>query len=187
MTTAPRSTLVHLPSATLVALHRTLAQDHSAADAAALVRQIGFQSGEAFLAAFEEWLQQVEQTTYSDATALGSEEFWPRLSGFFSSLGWGPLHFEQLHPGVASLSSPEWAEAEPEGDSRQPTCHFTTGLLSDLLGRVAGQDLAVMEVECRSRGDLQCRFVFGSAETMGGVFEQLRGGRSVGDALEQLV
>ncbi len=57
---------------------------------------------------------------------------------------------------------------------------------ADLLTRVAGRDLAVMEVECRSRRDGQCRFLLGSPDTLGAVYEGLREGRSYLEVLDRL-
>lgn len=182
--TAARAPLLSLPAEALPAIHRALSRDRSPEESAALARELGFETGEAFHAAFAEWL--VERGEGGAPSDLAAERFWPLLAGFFSSLGWGSLALELPHPGVVSLSSPAWAEAHEGSGARQPTCHLTTGLLSDLLGRVAGTDLAVMEVECRSRGDRQCRFLLGGPEALGMLHERLRGGASYGEALEAL-
>lgn len=184
--TATREPMLHLPTTVLTALHRALASDRSPADAAALVRQIGFDSGAGFLEGFHDWLEHQKQEAGANPAALAAEEFWQQLTGFFFSMGWGRLEFEQLHPGVASLSSREWAEAEPGEAAQQPTCHFTTGMLADLLGRIAGADLAVMEVECRSRGEDRCRFLVGSPAALEDVYARLQRGEPYGAALQQL-
>jgi predicted hydrocarbon binding protein len=171
--------MVHLPAAALTALHRVLSQDRSPAEAAAVTRQMGFETGESFYAAFRDWLG-------TEPSELDADEFWERFAAFFASLGWGRLHFERSHSGVAELSSDEWAEAEPGSQARQPTCHFTTGLLADLLGRVSGDRLAVLEVECRSRGDERCRFALGGAEALRRIYERIRDGDSFQTAVEGL-
>jgi predicted hydrocarbon binding protein len=171
--------MVHLPAAALTALHRVLSQDRSPAEAAAVTRQMGFETGESFYAAFRDWLG-------SEPSELEVDEFWNRFAAFFASLGWGRLHFERSHGGVAELSSDEWAEAEPGGQAHQPTCHFTTGLFADLLGRVSGDGLAVLEVECRSRGDDRCRFALGGADALRQIYERIRDGDSFQDAVEGL-
>lgn len=183
--TAAHASLLHLPGNALPALHRVLAREHSPAEAAGLARQLGFETGAGFLAAFQGWLEDEHQASAS-ASSLAADEFWPRLATFFQSLGWGHLEFEPLHRGVAALSSTRWAEAEPEGGALQPTCHFTTGMLSDFLGRLAGADLAVMEVECTSRGDERCRFLFGGMEAMEQVYARLRDGAPLQQTLEEL-
>jgi hypothetical protein len=140
---------------------------------------MGFETGESFYAAFRDWLG-------SEPSELEVDEFWNRFAAFFAGLGWGRLHFERSHGGVAELSSEEWAEAEPAGGALQPTCHFTTGLLADLLGRVSGDGLAVLEVECRSRGDDRCRFALGGSDALRRVYERMREGASFQDAVEGL-
>lgn len=181
---AARAPLVRLPSAALAALYRALAQGRSAQESAALVRELGFESGAAFHGSFAQWLQEREPGAAPEA--LPADRFWERLGEFFSSLGWGTLRLEQPHAGVVSLSSDEWAEADPEAGADQPTCHLTTGILADLLGRVAGTDLAVMEVDCRSRGDRRCRFLVGSPAALGLLHERIRSGDAVDEALPAL-
>lgn len=184
--TAAHDTMLHLPGTAMPALHRVLARDRQPADAADLARQLGFQTGEGFLNAFREWLEHQKQEAGVNPSALVADEFWQRLSGFFLSLGWGRLEFEPLHHGVAALSSAQWAEAEPGAGARQPTCHFTTGMLADFLGRLAGGELAVMEVECSSRGDERCRFLFGSVEALERVYARLQDGAPLEAALTEL-
>ena len=47
-------------------------------------------------------------------------------------------------------------------------------------------DLAVLEVECRSRGDERCRFLMGGADALGRLYEGLREGDSVDAALSRV-
>lgn len=178
--------MLNLPPSALAAIHRAALQGRSPAEAAALVRQIGFETGEGFLEAFSGWLEHHRQDPGADPASLTAEDFWNHLSSFFASLGWGRLAFEQLHSGVGSLTSTAWAEAESGAAARQPTCHFTTGMLADLLSRLVGSDLAVLEVECRSRGDAGCKFLLGSAEALQLVFEELRQGSEVDTAVRNL-
>lgn len=184
--TVPGQQMLTFPPSTLAAIHRAARQDRSPSEAAALVRQVGFETGEGFLDAFSDWLEHHRQDPGADPAALSTEDFWHHLSAFFASLGWGRLAFEQLHPGVAALTSMQWAEAEAGAESRQPMCHFTTGMLADLLSRVIGSDLAVLEVSCRSRGDASCRFLVGGAEALQIVFEGLRQGQGLEAAVGSL-
>jgi hypothetical protein len=62
-------------------------------------------------------------------------------------------------------------------------CFFSAGLLADFLGRLAGEAVAVMEVECRSRNDGRCRFLSASPETLQRVYDEMTAGRSYADAL----
>lgn len=181
---APRAPLLRLPAGALLAIHRVLSRDRSPRESAELVRELGFESGEAFHRAFAEWL--ADRGEGDDPAALPADRFWPALGEFFSALGWGRLELDRPHAGVVSLSSPAWAEADAGGGARQPTCHLTTGLLADLLARVAGTDLAVMEAECRSRGDRECRFLLGSPEALDLVHGRLRDGASYPEAVAAL-
>jgi len=174
--------MLTLPATSLGALHRALAQGRPPVDAAHAARQLGFESGAGFYNSFRSWAGRDGE----DLAVVPPEIFWTRLGEFFAHMGWGGLQFEQLHPGVAVLSSVDWAEADVDRDSRRPSCHITTGMLSDLLGRVIDQDVAVLEVECRSRGDSQCRFLVGGPETLDRLYEELRAGTPYADAVQRL-
>jgi hypothetical protein len=71
------------------------------------------------------------------------------------------------------------------GDAKgeYPSCHLTCGLLADFLGRISDGLVAVMEVECRSRGDSRCRFLAGSPETLSTLYERMAQGMSYEAAL----
>ncbi|HET7322507.1 MAG TPA: V4R domain-containing protein [Longimicrobiaceae bacterium] len=180
--TLTRAPMLQFPTSILPALRRALGREHSPADAAALERQLGFETGEGFYAALRNRLED----SGADVDTLPADEFWQRVGDFFADLGWGTLEFDRLHPGVAALSSADWVEADPNVQAAQPSCHFTTGLLADLLGRVAGDDLAVLEVECRCAGDDRCRFLLGGGDALERVFDAMRQGRSYREAVEQL-
>ncbi|MBI4408484.1 MAG: hypothetical protein HY561_02170, partial [Gemmatimonadetes bacterium] len=47
-------------------------------------------------------------------------------------------------------------------------------------------DVAVMEVECRARGDLRCRFVFGGASALEALYADLAAGRDLEASLAAL-
>ena len=168
-----RAPLVSLPTATLAALHEVLEPD--------LAREVGFQSGEGFLAALEARLGHAAGET----GGVAAEEFWERLSDFFVGAGWGALESERLHPAILSLSSASWAEAEGRA-SGHPACHLTTGILADVLSRVAGSDLAVMEVECRASGASVCRFLIGNVEALDRVYRALQTGQPFREAVAAL-
>ncbi|HET8654189.1 MAG TPA: V4R domain-containing protein [Longimicrobiaceae bacterium] len=172
--------MLQFPDGSLTALHRALAHDRSPAEAAVLARRLGFESGAGFYEALR------GGTDGRDVADESADDFWERLGDFFATTGWGELRFERVHPAVASLSSSSWAEAEPAADAQQPSCHFTTGMLADLLGRVAGADLAVLEVECRSRGDQQCRFLLGGTAALQRIHAALAEGTTFEAAIEDL-
>ena len=79
------------------------------------------------------------------------------------------------------MDSSDWAEASTEG-SQYPSCHVSSGLLADFFGRLAGETVAVMEVECRTRGDAGCRFLMGSPDTLATVYERMAEGVSYAEA-----
>jgi hypothetical protein len=62
-------------------------------------------------------------------------------------------------------------------------CFFSTGMLADFLGRLSGEPVAVMEVECRSRSDARCRFLSATTETLQRVYEQMTQGKTYEEAL----
>ena len=99
-----------------------------------------------------------------------------------SPLGWGAASVEQLSAGVISLDSFEWAEAEPRG-AEYPACHFTCGMLAEFFTRLGDGTVAVMEVECRCRGDARCRFLLASPEVLTWLYDQVLKGTPYAQAL----
>jgi hypothetical protein len=59
-------------------------------------------------------------------------------------------------------------------------------MIANLLGRVSGEDVAVLEVECRSRGDERCRFLYGSPAALEIVYEAIREGQGTEASLTAL-
>ena len=178
-----QETMLCLPVDALGALHRALADGRSPAEAAEAARRLGFETGAGFHRALQGWLA---DNGGDDPSSLDADAFWDRLSDFFASNGWGRLEFERLHPGVAALSSERWAESDAAGSGDYPACHLTTGLLSDLLGRASGVDLAVLEVECRSKGDARCRFLVGGWDALEKVYDELSEGTPYAESIQRL-
>lgn len=177
MSAATQLPEVGFPASGLHAMRRALEADLGPESAARALQNAGHSAGDAFYALL------AGADSVPDLTA---SEFWRRLGELFAERGWGQLHFGSEHPGIGSLESTDWAEADPATAALRPSCHFTTGLLANLLGRTAGQDVGVLEVECRSRGDLRCRFLFGGADALGHVYAALRAGRDVASAIAEL-
>lgn len=149
--------------------------------AASYLQEAGFAGGQELYQEFTEWLQAtrgVEQPADLDAGFLSQA-----LAEFFAELGWGQLTAQALGPAVLALDSTEWAEALDEGRGEFPSCHLTCGLLADFFGRLSGGLVAVMEVECRSRGDARCRFLAGAPETLSTVYDRMAQGSSYAGAL----
>ena len=120
-------------------------------------------------------------------SSMRQETFWSRLSDFFGRRGWGTLERSVSHPGVALLSSADWAEAGPVGvTDPDASCCFSTGVLSGLLSEVAGGPVAVLEVQCRTRGDERCCFAFGSEAAIHDLYGRLLEGADLEGALAAL-
>jgi hypothetical protein len=81
---------------------------------------------------------------------------------------------------VGALDLVGWLE---EGSDGGPAgCHLSTGFFTDMLARVAGDGVVVMEVPAAGRS----RLLFGSGETLGAVYEALASGATLDDALARL-
>jgi predicted hydrocarbon binding protein len=149
--------------------------------AAAYLQEAGFAGGEELYQEFREWLARargVEQPSELDVEFLGEV-----LGEFFTEQGWGRLNATPLGAAVLALDSSEWAEALDERQGEFPSCHLSCGLLADFLGRISQELVAVMEVECRSRGEARCRFLAGSPETLGLLYDRMAQGTGYLEAL----
>ena len=179
-----------LPVASLAALRRALAGAVGADGAAHALQAAGHAAGDAFF-------RDLCRAPGRSAPAPGDEDaealralpeaaFWRRFAHLFASRGWGTLAQQQAHPGVGALRSSDWVESDAASAAVRPSCFFSTGLLANLLGHVAGQEIAVMEVECRSRGDAQCRFLFGTPATLDRLYHRLAQDGDVAGSLAAL-
>ena len=52
-------------------------------------------------------------------------------------------------------------------------------MLADFFGRMSNGLVAVMEVECRSRGDGRCRFLAGAPETLSALYDRMAQGSAL--------
>lgn len=154
-------------------------QATGAGAAAEILQEAGFATGEAL---FERWRNRVaERTGLDDAGQLDHRWFGPLLDELCVGLGWGSLSVTAIGHHALLLEAGDWAEAEP-GSSHHPACHFSAGCFAAFLTAQAGAPLAVLEVECRSRGDDVCRFLAGSAATLAASYDLLAAGRPWRDA-----
>jgi predicted hydrocarbon binding protein len=160
------ASLVALPPA---ALHRL----RDAAGAQAL-QEAGYASGEATYRSFAAWLPGVAGVEVpGDLAAARLAEV---LGRFFSTLGWGAATVVQVSDAILAVDSADWAEAQPAVKLPYPSCSFTAGFLADFFTRLGDTPLAVMEVECRSRGDARCRWLVGAPASLTSLYEHLAGG-----------
>jgi predicted hydrocarbon binding protein len=170
-----------LPVASLAALRQALAQTVGDDAAARALQEAGVAAGDAFF----KLLSHVSATG-EDPAQWGEAQFWRRFAELFERRGWGRIGNEALHPGVAALDAFDWVESNPELLAGRPTCHFTSGRLANLLGRVCQDEVALLEVECRSRGDARCRFLYGNPDVLESVYGQLRAGMALEQSLAAL-
>lgn len=161
-------------------LHRSLAQ-HTPDAAITILQEAGYASGEGVYQALCGWLGTHAGTEHPEE--LDAANFSGALSDFFESSGWGHVTMAPVGGAALALDSPDWAEAEP-GSAQMPMCFFSSGMLADVMGRVSGETVAVMEVECRSRGDSICRFLSASPTTLQEVYEKMTAGMSYAEALQ---
>lgn len=171
-----------LPVPSLLALRDALEAEVGGDAAARVLRHAGHAAGEALYPL----LTANGGEDQTEPAELPEEEFWRRVADLFAARGWGRLHFEAIHPGMGALESGDWVEADADGGRLRPSCHFTTGLLANLLGRAADGPVGVLEVECRSRGDLRCRFAFGGQDALEAVYGALTQGHDLDQALATL-
>lgn len=149
--------------------------------AATLLQEAGFASGEAMYQAFEHWV--AEHFGGIDPQELDAAFLGEALSGFFETQGWGSLTLDRPGPSVLQLDAPAWAESSP-GAGQYPSCHVSAGVFADLFSRLTGGQFAAMEVECRSRGDSRCRFLLASPETLTQIYERMTHGLAYQQALD---
>ncbi len=138
------------------------------------LQEAGYAAGEGTYAAFCTWLPQnvgVEQPGELAVPRLAEV-----LSQFFSSLGWGTVEVTPIGDAAVAFDSTDWAEAQTDGALQYPGCYFTAGLLADFMSRMGDAALAVMEVECRSRGDERCRWLVGAPDTLTGLYQHMAQG-----------
>lgn len=177
MTTATDTRFVQVPAGLISSLRRALANDRQPLEAVNLLRQVGYEVGEDVHQALSAHIA----FAGGDARELDADAFWQGVSGYFQSIGWGSVEHRQLHPGVGALDLVDWIEAGSDGGPQG--CHLSTGFFTDLLGRVAGDGVVVMEVPAEPG---RSRLLFGSGETLAAVYQSLASGASLDEALGRL-
>ena len=160
-------------------LHDSLLRD--APDATIpILQEVGFAAGAGVFQAFCVWLP--AETGIARPDLLDAGRLNDVLSAFFQATGWGAVRVAPLGNAALAVDSSDWAEAAP-GSAQEPMCFFSSGMLADFFGRLSGEPVAVMEVECRSKNDERCRFLSASPETLNAVFEQMTQGTGYEQAL----
>lgn len=174
--TATEAKFVQVPAGLIGSVRRALASDRDPVEAVTLLRQVGYDLGEEVSAGLNGHL-----AAGGSVGELDAERFWEGVSDYFRSIGWGSVEHRRLHPGVGALDLVDWIEAGSDGGPAG--CHLSTGFFTDLLGRVAGDGVVVMEVPAE---DGRSRLLFGSADTLGAVYQSLASGASLDHAIATL-
>ena len=174
--------LSSIPHQSLRALRAALVRDLGDQFAGPL-QEAGFAGGATVLEAFREWCAAHGFAAPAD---LPMPRFREAARGFFLEAGWGDVTFEALGDAAVALDAHDWAEADPTTPMPYPSCFYSAGMLADLFGRVAEGPLACLEVACRSSGAARCRFLLGSPEILGRVYERIVEGADHRDAVREL-
>ena len=174
------ASFIEVPAELLSTVRRALTSDREPMEAVTLLRTIGFELGGAVDQALRAHVSQASGGAAPDA--LDADQFWRSAGGFFQQLGWGKVEHSRPHAGVGALELSEWIESGSEGGPAG--AHLSTGIFTDLLGRLAGAPVVVMEVPAAAAGTT--RLLFGSGETLGALYQSLSGGASLDEALARL-
>ena len=175
-------TLAAVPHASLRALRAALVRDLNVGFAGVL-QEAGYAGGDSVFGAFREWCM---DNGLAAPEELPMALFQESAAVFFSEAGWGTMSISPIGDKVVALDSADWSEADPAAAMPYPSCYYSAGMLADLFGRVAAGQLGCMEVECRSNGAERCRFVLGSPEVLGHVYQRLTEGVGYEAALGEL-
>jgi len=160
-------------------LHASLAA-HAPDQLVTVLQEAGYAAGEGSYRGFAAWLR--ERAGVDSAANLDAGLLAEMPSDFFASGGWGTVTMSPVGTGALALDSSDWAEAQP-GTAQTPMCFFSAGMLADFLGRIADDTVAVMEVECRSKGDARCRFLSAPPDVLDRVYQEMTAGRTYEEAL----
>jgi hypothetical protein len=179
-TIAAPARFLQVPAGLLGTVRRFVVGDREPMEAVNVLRQIGYELGEEVYESLRERLSRDYAGT--EWGALDPTEFWRAAAGFFADRGWGTLSFRDLHPAVGVIELAGWVESEAGGGPRG--AHLSTGLFSALLERLAGGGVAVMEVPSGAAD--RTRLVFARGDVLGQVYEHVRGGASVEEAVARL-
>lgn len=167
----PSNALVALTRDSIIALRTALFRELGVG-AVAPLQEAGFAAGHGMYDAFARWLA---ARGFAAPEALPAADFSLRATEFFREAGWGGFEVGAID-GVATVDSLDWAESDPAFPLDFPGCYYSSGMLSDFFGRLAGEPLAAMEVECRSMGGSRCRFLVGNSDLLQHIYEEMARG-----------
>ncbi len=176
------ATLSAIPHASIKALRASLFRDLGDGYATVL-QEAGFAGGEPVFQAFRDWCARTGQPT---PEAMGYAAFQLAMARFFTEAGWGAMSMTPIGDAAVAIDASDWAEADPAAAMPYPACYYSAGMLADVFGRVADGPLASLEVECRTSGGARCRFLLGSPEVIGHVYQRLSEGVGYEAALAEI-
>jgi predicted hydrocarbon binding protein len=168
-----------LPDAALRHLHGALREEMDVQTANRVLREAGSRIGESML-------DLLSNRTPSKVSESDCEQFWTNLDRFLQERGWGSTSQGRIHPGLGMIRAEGWAESDPEAGEQGVGCMFSVGMLSRILSAIGGAPIGVLEISCRSRGDADCAFAFGSEEATRRLEDLLTSGEGVEEALARL-
>ena len=174
---APRE--IAVPISIFASLRRELEAEAGTLPTVRALHSAGYHAG---LAAAET----VHGSAGGEAFETTQGDFFARLQDYFAKRGWGTLTHRDVHDAVGVLSSADWAEVVEGEIDPDASCCVSTGFLSGLFSQLAGDPVAVLEIECRTRGGATCEFAFGSEGAIHELYGQLLAGVDLDGALSAL-
>ena len=176
----PGNALVAMTRDSLLALRAALFRDVGP-NAAAMLQEAGFAGGQAMFGAFAQLAGRAR--TCPRPRRCRPPNSPTHATEFFRDAGWGSIELGALES-VATVDSARLGRgAIRRFRSSFPGCYYTSGVMADFFGRLAGEPVAVMEVECRSMGGERCRFLVGSGETLQHVYDEMAQGVGYDEAV----
>lgn len=176
------SALSAIPRSSLTTLRASLVRDLGDGFAAVL-QEAGYAGGESVLAAMQQWCA---ANGMGAPESLPYSQFQQAAARFFTETGWGAVTLEPIGDAAVAFDSADWAESDPTAAMPYPSCYYSAGMLADVFGRVAGEQLGCLEVECRSNGAARCRFLLASPAVIAHVYQRLTEGVGYAAALAEL-
>jgi hypothetical protein len=135
------------------------------------IRDAGYAAGAALYDHFANWLAEQGELP---PDKLSDERFPGMLEAFFHGMGWGRMELRPLSNAVMALDVSEWSEATDSAGG----CLVTTGVFAGFFGRLADAPISVLEVDGVREGPGRSRFLLGSVDVMGYVWEAMERGIS---------
>ena len=176
------SALSAIPRSSLTTLRASLVRDLGDGFAAVL-QEAGYAGGASVLGAMQQWCA---SNGLAAPESLPYAQFQQVAARFFTDTGWGQVSLTPIGDAAVAFDSDDWAEADPAAAMPYPSCYYTVGMLADVFGRVAGETMGCLEVECRSAGAARCRFLLASPAVIAHVYQRLTEGVGYADALKEL-